>query len=85
MNAEATKARAFDWRRAFAMDTQITQLLAITVIVFVVMAALSPEKFLRPYNFEFDHLHAAGAWPAVDRGHADDADGRHRPVDRRGR
>ena len=52
MNAGATKARAFDWRRALAMDTQITQLLAITVIVFVVMAALSPEKFLRAYNFE---------------------------------
>jgi simple sugar transport system permease protein len=50
MNAEG--AKAFDWRRALALDIQIAQLMAITVAVFVVMAALSPEKFLRAYNFE---------------------------------
>ena len=52
MSSEATKPRAFDWRRALTIDMQIGQLLAITVLVFVVMAALSPEKFLRAYNFE---------------------------------
>ena len=33
-------------------DDNIVQLVVITALVFVVMSALSPEKFLRYYNFE---------------------------------
>ena len=43
---------AFDFRRLVNRDDNIGQLLLITAVVFVAMAALSPEKFLRFYNFE---------------------------------
>lgn len=43
---------AFDFRRLVNRDDNIGQLLFITAAVFVAMAALSPEKFLRFYNFE---------------------------------
>lgn len=33
-------------------DDNIVQLVVVTALVFVVMSALSPEKFLRYYNFE---------------------------------
>ncbi|SMF22709.1 monosaccharide ABC transporter membrane protein, CUT2 family [Azospirillum oryzae] len=33
-------------------DNNIVQLLVMTVLIFVVMTALSPDKFLRYYNFE---------------------------------
>ncbi len=39
-------------RRFFNQHDNIVQLVAITALVFVVMAALSPDKFLRYYNFE---------------------------------
>ena len=43
---------ALDFRRYVNQDDNIVQLLVITVLVFVAMAALSPDKFLRYYNFE---------------------------------
>jgi simple sugar transport system permease protein len=43
---------ALDFRRFVNHEDNIVQLLAITVVVFVVMGALSPDKFLRYYNFE---------------------------------
>ena len=39
-------------RRFVAFDDNILQLVFITAVVFVVMSALSPDKFLRYYNFE---------------------------------
>ena len=39
-------------RRFVNQDDNIIQLVVITALVFIVMAALSPEKFLRYYNFE---------------------------------
>lgn len=39
-------------RRFLGYDTSILQLAVITVIIFAVMTALSPDKFLRYYNFE---------------------------------
>ena len=39
-------------RRWIGADDNIVQLVVITALVFVAMAALSPEKFLRYYNFE---------------------------------
>ncbi len=39
-------------RRFVAFDDNILQLVLITALVFVVMSALSPDKFLRYYNFE---------------------------------
>ena len=33
-------------------DTSLLQMVALTVLIFCVMAALNPEKFLRPYVFE---------------------------------
>ena len=33
-------------------DNNIVQLLVMTVLIFAVMTALSPDKFLRYYNFE---------------------------------
>ncbi|WP_237479290.1 ABC transporter permease [Lichenibacterium dinghuense] len=46
-----TKPR-HDLRRLLDQDDNIVQLVLITALVFVVMSALSPEKFLRYYNFE---------------------------------
>jgi simple sugar transport system permease protein len=48
----ATNRGTIDFRRILNRDDNIIQLLLITIVVFVVMAALSPEKFLRFYNFE---------------------------------
>lgn len=42
----------FDIRRLINRDNNIVQLLLMTVLIFVVMTALSPDKFLRYYNFE---------------------------------
>ncbi len=39
-------------RRFVASDDDVLQLVLITALVFVVMSALSPDKFLRYYNFE---------------------------------
>ncbi len=39
-------------RRFVTFDDNILQLVLITALVFVVMSALSPDKFLRYYNFE---------------------------------
>ena len=39
-------------RRFVAFDDNILQLVFITAVVFIVMSALSPDKFLRYYNFE---------------------------------
>lgn len=33
-------------------DNNIVQLLVMTVLIFAVMTALSPDKFLRYYNFK---------------------------------
>jgi len=43
---------AVDFRRYVNQDDNIVQLLVITVLVFAAMATLSPDKFLRYYNFE---------------------------------
>src|ERR1700677_2279134 len=43
---------AMNFRRYVNQDDNIVQLLVITVLVFVAMATLSPDKFLRYYNFE---------------------------------
>jgi simple sugar transport system permease protein len=43
---------ALDFRRLLNRDDNIAQLVLITILVFVAMAALNPEKFLRFYNFE---------------------------------
>ncbi len=48
----ATVKRASGFRRFLDRHDNILQLVVITVLVFVTMAALSPEKFLRYYNFE---------------------------------
>lgn len=39
-------------RRLLARDAGLVQLVLLTLAIFVVMAALNPVKFLRPYNFE---------------------------------
>jgi len=43
---------AIDFRRFLNQDDNIVQLLVITLLVFAAMASLSPDKFLRYYNFE---------------------------------
>lgn len=43
---------ALDTRRLVNRDNNILQLIAITVLIFIAMSALNPEKFLRFYNFE---------------------------------
>lgn len=43
---------SLDFRRYINQDDNIVQLLVITVLVFAAMATLSPDKFLRYYNFE---------------------------------
>jgi simple sugar transport system permease protein len=42
----------FDFRNLLNRDNNIFQLVVMTVLIFVIMTALSPDKFLRPYNFE---------------------------------
>lgn len=39
-------------RRLLGSDASIAQLAVITVVIFVLMAAMNPDKFLRYYNFE---------------------------------
>jgi simple sugar transport system permease protein len=41
-----------DLRRMANRHANLVQLLVLTVLIFIVMAALNPDKFLRPYNFE---------------------------------
>jgi simple sugar transport system permease protein len=41
-----------DLRRFVNRDNNIIQLLIITAVIFLVMSALEPNKFLRYYNFE---------------------------------
>lgn len=41
-----------DFRGFLNRDNNILQLLVMTLLIFVVMTALSPDKFLRYYNFE---------------------------------
>lgn len=41
-----------DLRRFISRDNNIVQLLIITAVIFLVMSALEPHKFLRYYNFE---------------------------------
>lgn len=48
----ATVQPASGFRRFLDRHDNILQLVVITVLVFVTMAALSPDKFLRYYNFE---------------------------------
>ncbi|MBB4266486.1 ABC transporter permease [Roseospira visakhapatnamensis] len=43
---------AVDFRSLINRDNNIAQLIVMTVVIFIVMAALSPDKFLRYYNFE---------------------------------
>jgi simple sugar transport system permease protein len=43
---------ATDIRNLVNRDNNLVQLILITIVVFVLMAALNPDKFLRPYNFE---------------------------------
>lgn len=41
-----------DLRRFINRDNNIVQLLIITAVIFLLMSALEPNKFLRYYNFE---------------------------------
>ncbi len=41
-----------DFRAVLNRDNNIVQLLVMTVLIFVIMTVLSPDKFLRYYNFE---------------------------------
>jgi simple sugar transport system permease protein len=43
---------AFDFRSLLNRDNNIAQLLVMVVLIMIVMSALSPDKFLRYYNFE---------------------------------
>ncbi|MFT0532385.1 ABC transporter permease [Castellaniella hirudinis] len=43
---------SFDTRRLLGNDRNIAQLLVITVLVFVLMSWMNPDKFLSYYNFE---------------------------------
>jgi simple sugar transport system permease protein len=44
--------QSFDLRRFINRDANLFQLFALTVLIFVLMTALNPDKFLRIYNFE---------------------------------
>ncbi|MTJ79567.1 MAG: ABC transporter permease [Telmatospirillum sp.] len=41
-----------DFRRLMSRDNNIVQLIVMTIAIFLIMAALNPDKFLRYYNFE---------------------------------
>ena len=41
-----------DFRKFVNRDNNIVQLILMTALIFAIMAALSPDKFLRYYNFE---------------------------------
>lgn len=43
---------AMDLRRFVNRDANLLQLLALAVLIFFLMTALNPDKFLRAYNFE---------------------------------
>ncbi|PLW78745.1 ABC transporter permease [Cohaesibacter celericrescens] len=43
---------SFNVRNMINRDNNILQLIMMTVLIFVIMTALSPDKFLRYYNFE---------------------------------
>ena len=43
---------SLDLRRLINQDNNIVQLIVMTILIFAVMTALSPDKFLRYYNFE---------------------------------
>lgn len=43
---------SMDFRRLVNQDNNIVQLIVMTILIFAVMTALSPDKFLRYYNFE---------------------------------
>ncbi|MFH1804197.1 MAG: ABC transporter permease [Pseudomonadota bacterium] len=43
---------SMDFRRLINQDNNIVQLILMTILIFIVMTALSPDKFLRYYNFE---------------------------------
>ena len=51
-NRVPTTKPGHSFLRFVNQDDNIVQLVIITALVFVVMSALSPEKFLRYYNFE---------------------------------
>lgn len=42
----------FDMRRFLNREDNILQLIAVTIAIFALMTLLSPDKFLRYYNFE---------------------------------
>ena len=44
--------RELDFHNLLNKENNIVQLIAMTILIFVVMTALSPDKFLRYYNFE---------------------------------
>ena len=41
-----------DLRRFINREANLLQLLGLAVLIFVLMTALNPDKFLRAYNFE---------------------------------
>ncbi|WP_319528833.1 ABC transporter permease [uncultured Cohaesibacter sp.] len=43
---------SMDFRSMVNRENNILQLIMMTVLIFVIMTALSPDKFLRYYNFE---------------------------------
>lgn len=43
---------SFDFRSLVNRENNIMQLIMMTVLIFLIMTALSPDKFLRYYNFE---------------------------------
>ena len=54
-----------DLRRFISRQANLLQLLGLAVLIFLLMTALNPEKFLRPYNFESLYLPGAGARAVV--------------------
>jgi len=47
-----TMHNRFDMRRFVNRDANLFQLLVLAVLIFALMSALNPDKFLRAYNFE---------------------------------
>ena len=43
---------SLDLRRLINQDNNIDQLIVMTILIFAIMTVLSPDKFLRYYNFE---------------------------------
>ncbi len=44
--------QTFDMRSLLSKDNNIVQLIVITLVIFALMTWMSPDKFLRYYNFE---------------------------------